>query len=320
MKIIKRIITGLVTVILVLILSFNLYNFISINILGKKLPTINGYAVLEVISGSMEPNISIGDMVIIDTKIKNYKEKDIVTFLDTNGKFVTHRILEINKDSIITKGDANNTIDDPIDEEDILGRYVSKITGIGALIKSFRSPFTMIMILVIGILLCVLVSIDSNGNVKLTKEEIEYMEFLEFKKKDKKDKKQDNIVSKKNKITKKEPTETKSRKTEKNVSTKDNKKKTNSKETKKPVNKKEVKQVASKTKKQTKEKVDTKTSKKTTTKKEVSKKETKSTTQKNEAKKPVNKKEVKQVTSKTAKQAKEKINIKTPKKTTKTKK
>lgn len=186
MKIVKKIITIFVTVILLLVLSYNIYNFISINVLDKDLPTINGYAVLEVISGSMEPKISKGDIVIIDTKVNNYKAKDIVTFKDTNGSYVTHRILEINKDKVITKGDANNTIDDPINIDSITGKYICKLSGLGALIKSIRSPFALVMILIIGILLCVLVSTDSKGNPILTEEEKEYMEFLEQKNNNKK--------------------------------------------------------------------------------------------------------------------------------------
>ena len=186
MKIFKRIIAIIVAVILILILSFNIFNFISIKVLGNELPTINGYAVLEVISGSMEPKISIGDIVIIDTKVNDYKVKDIVTFKDINGSFVTHRIIEIKDDEIITQGDANNTVDDSITKEQLVGRYVYKIDGLGALMKSFRNPLTLVMILIIGVISCVLVSTDSKGNAILTEEEKEYLEFIESKKKNKK--------------------------------------------------------------------------------------------------------------------------------------
>lgn len=199
MKIVKKVITVFVTIILLLVLSFNLFNFISIKLLGNNLPTINGYAYLEVISGSMEPKIKKGDIVIIDTKVSDYKVNDIVTFKDINGSFVTHRIIEINENEIITKGDANNTIDDAIDKSDIVGRYVYQIDGIGALIKSLRSPFILVMILVIGVLLCVFVSTDSKGNAILTEEEKEYMEFLANKnnKSSDKVKKDKTVVSKK---------------------------------------------------------------------------------------------------------------------------
>lgn len=239
MKIFKKIITIIISIILLLILSFNIFNFISIKLLGNELPTINGYGVLEVISGSMEPKISIGDMVIIDTKIKDYKVKDIVTFKDINGSFVTHRIVEIKDDEIITRGDANNTIDDAIKKEQIVGRYVYKINGLGALIKSLRSPLTLIMIMIIGIITCVLVSTDSKGNIILTKEEKEYLEFLESKKNKKENQKEKETKEKKKTKLKKETTVKKT--TTKKVSTttkttpkkKNQPQKTTSKKTKK---------------------------------------------------------------------------------------
>ena len=254
MKIFKKIFTIIVTIILIIVLSYNIFNFISIRVLGNKLPTINGYSVLEIISGSMEPKFKIGDLIVIDTKITKFKEKDIVTFKDVNGEFVTHRIIEINEDEIITKGDNNNTIDEAIEKEDIVGRYIYKLDGIGALMKSLRSPFVLIMILLIGILLCILVSTDSKGNAILSDEEKEYIEFLEYKN-NKQNQKE------KNKGKKEEPVAKKTKKTTAN--------KTNNKDSKKDktIKKEEV----------TKEKIAKKSSpskKKTTTKPKSDKKDT----------------------------------------------
>ena len=257
MKIFKKIIAIIVVVILTLILSFNIFNFISINILGNDLPTINGYAYLEVISGSMEPKIRIGDIVIIDTKVNSYKVKDIVTFRDTNGSFVTHRIIEIKDNEIITQGDANNTIDDAITKDQIVGRYVYQINGLGALMKSFRSPLTLVMILIIGVITCVLVSTDSKGNAILTDEEKEYLEFLESKK-NKKEIKEEKITK-----TKKQPTK---KVTVKEIKPEVKKETTKKKTETKPKKKVEEKKVT--TKKPTTKATKT-TSKKETTKKTI---------------------------------------------------
>lgn len=279
MKIFKKIIAIVAASILILILSFNIFNFISIKVLGNELPTINGYAYLEVISGSMEPKISIGDIIIIDTKVNNYKVKDIVTFKDINDSFVTHRIIEIKEDEIITQGDANNTIDDPITDEQIVGRYICKLEGIGALMKSFRSPLTLVMILIIGIISCVLVSTDSNGNPILTEEEKEYLEFLESKKKKKEIKEANEIkeINKKTKSTKKvstTKTEVKKKQTKKTstVKTKETVKKESAKKTVEPKSKKEVsKKVTTKKETPKKERSKKNETKKSTTKKELSK-------------------------------------------------
>ena len=275
MKYIKKIIGVIITIILLIVLSFNVFNFISINILNNNLPTINGYAILEVVSGSMEPKISIGDMVIIDTKVKDYKVKDIVTFKDVNNSYVTHRILEITDEGYLTKGDANNKDDGIISKDKIVGKYVYQIDNVGAIMKSLRSPFNLFMILITGTLLCVLVSTDSKGNPILDKEEKEYFEFLEYKNnKDKnKDKKNDinndESINKKTsedkvKETKKSKTKVKDKKDNDKALTKEVKVKNNSSSKTKETPKKKT------TSKKTSSKNQEKTSnKKTTNKKEV---------------------------------------------------
>ena len=71
MKIIKRIVFILVSLFFLLLLSYNVYKFVCVNILKKEIVTINGYVAFDVVSGSMEPTIHIGDMIIVDTKINH---------------------------------------------------------------------------------------------------------------------------------------------------------------------------------------------------------------------------------------------------------
>lgn len=185
MKIVKGIIKYTIFIILLVLLVFNIYNFISRKILKKDLPTVFGYAVLEVVSGSMEPTINIGDLIIIKKNINNLKEGEIVTFYDVNGSFVTHRIIEINEDSIITQGDANNTVDEAINKDKIVGKYIRKIDKLGILFKSLKNPIVMVLILVIGIIICLLVSTDKKLiPLDISDEEKEYIEYKEKKKKD----------------------------------------------------------------------------------------------------------------------------------------
>ena len=164
MKIVKNIIKIVVITLLTLIFLYNIYNYINTKILKNSITEIGGYAILEVVSGSMEPTIKIGDIIIIDTKNKDYKKDDIVTFTDVNNAFVTHRIIEINNNKMITKGDANDSNDDATETSKIIGRYVYKLTGLGAIIASFRSPITLTIILIMGIIICYLMSTDIEGN------------------------------------------------------------------------------------------------------------------------------------------------------------
>lgn len=181
MKYVKKILFALITFILSIILIYNIYNVVSLKILKKDLATVNGYAILEVVSGSMEPTIHVGDIIVIDTKPEYFNVEDIITFYDKAGAFVTHRIVSINDKEMLTKGDNNNSQDEVTTTDKIVGKYVTKINGGGKLLAALRSPFTMIMILIIGILVCVLLSTDKDGEIILDKEEKEFQEFLKQK-------------------------------------------------------------------------------------------------------------------------------------------
>jgi len=182
MKIIKKILFIILAFVLSLFLLYNFYTFVSVQILKEDLPTVFGYAFLEVVSGSMEPTIQIGDMILIDTNASSYQEQDIVTFYDVEGSFVTHRILSIDGEMVQTKGDnIHNSLDEPIERKSIVGKYLFKIPGVGKILNAFKTPFTMVMIFIIGIMVCFLVSTDKEGKPILTEEEKEYQEFLNYK-------------------------------------------------------------------------------------------------------------------------------------------
>lgn len=262
MKVLKKILIIIIVLFLVLLLSFNLYNFVCIKILKQDLATINGYAILEVVSGSMEPTIHVGDMIVIDTKEKEFKEDDIITFYDENKAFVTHRIIKmLEDDQVITKGDnKNNSEDEPIATSSIVGKYLFKIDGAGIIMTSLKSPFTMGMILICGLLICILVSTDRHGNPILEGDEKEFQEYLNSKKENEK-----KMVS-----VKEESSETPSKKktgTTKKTTTK--KKATESKETTKP--KKETDSKSKTTKTNSKTKTSTSSKKTSSTPKKTSK-------------------------------------------------
>lgn len=209
MKRVKKIGFAIITGILSLIIIFNVYNVFCVKILKKDLATVNGYAVLEVVSGSMEPTIHVGDLIVINTKNSDYKEKDIITFYDKEGSFVTHRIIEINEDKMITKGDNNDSLDEELNVDNIVGKYAFRIPALGRVIASFKSPFVMIMILVIGVLACIYISTDKEGKPILDEEEKEFQEFLKNKE-EQEIKKEEKEVKKSSTTKKKSSSSTKS--------------------------------------------------------------------------------------------------------------
>lgn len=155
MKTIMRIIKWLVLIILLVFMAFNMYSFINIRILDNKLNTIGRYAVLQVVSPSMEPTIHVGDIVIIDTKANNYQEKDIVTYEDENGLLVTHRIVDIDNYYMVTRGDNNESDDGDISLDAIVGKLVYQSNLLGQIISILQNKIILVLIFIIGILVCV---------------------------------------------------------------------------------------------------------------------------------------------------------------------
>ena len=76
----------------------------------------------QVATGSMGDTIKIDDYVL-SIKQKSYKEGDAITF-KYNDNFVTHRIVKIDGDKIITKGDANNDPDEEINISQVTGKVL----------------------------------------------------------------------------------------------------------------------------------------------------------------------------------------------------
>ncbi len=198
MKIIKKIALIAVTSLIVIMVLFNIYNFISVKILKQDLAHFNGYSILEVVSGSMEPTINVGDLIVIDTKESKYKENDIVTFYDVNNTFVTHRIVEINDKTMVTKGDNNKSLDESTKTDKIIGKYVFRIRGVGNFLNALKNPLVSIMILVVGIMICYFLSENKNGKpVYADEEDEDFKKFIEEKREEeKKSKKEINLITK----------------------------------------------------------------------------------------------------------------------------
>ena len=86
------------------------------------LRTIGIVSIYKVETGSMEDGIHAGDYILIYSK-KDYKLGDVVTYKKDNY-FITHRIVRIVDDKVITKGDANNANDAAIDISSIVGLVI----------------------------------------------------------------------------------------------------------------------------------------------------------------------------------------------------
>ncbi|MDD3168414.1 MAG: signal peptidase I [Eubacteriales bacterium] len=130
---------------LVMILLINLYLIAAQLLFKKDLPKVAGYAQILVISGSMQPAIMAGDLLIIHEQ-EEYKEQEIVTYRG-NGGLITHRIIAIDKAQAVMQGDANNVADDPVPVERIEGKVILQIPMAGNLILFLKTPMGMLLLI-----------------------------------------------------------------------------------------------------------------------------------------------------------------------------
>jgi signal peptidase len=113
------------------------------NIKKNDYANILGYSFFEVETGSMENTIEIGDFIIVKLDNNNISNNDIITY-KSNLSFITHRIIKIDENEIITKGDNNNSEDEPIKKENVIGKVVYIIKDI-KIWKSVFSDFKVIL-------------------------------------------------------------------------------------------------------------------------------------------------------------------------------
>jgi len=120
---------------------------------------IPGYQALIVQSGSMEPAIDTGALVIVQARDR-YAVDEVITFTtgDADGIPTTHRIVEdgLQAGALVytTKGDANNDTDpEPIRPENVIGRVLLDIPFLGYLLDFARQPLGFFLLIGIPALL-----------------------------------------------------------------------------------------------------------------------------------------------------------------------
>ena len=118
---------------------------------GDALPMPFGFGVSVVLSDSMQPTLSAGDLIVV-TRASDYQVGDIVVY--QAGKSGTvHRIVEIDGDTVVTRGDANNADDQPIARSQIKGRVRFRIPRVGYLINLVKSPAGICVVVALALFL-----------------------------------------------------------------------------------------------------------------------------------------------------------------------
>ena len=116
---------------------------------------IGGFRLYTVVSGSMEPSIPTGSL-ILTSRFPEYIPGDVVTYrLPSNYQtIVTHRIIEetarYDRPAFILKGDANDNPDpEVVPVTSIIGKYIIAIPYIGYVIEFARTPLGVMLLIVV---------------------------------------------------------------------------------------------------------------------------------------------------------------------------
>lgn len=159
LKLISRIISSTLFVILLFIMIFLLVYVVRVKVLANNNDLgevkLNFYTIL---SPSMYPTIKPGD-IIVTYKEDAYYKGDIITFVSSSnissGKTITHRIysepIEMNgKMQYTTKGDNNPTPDSaPANEDNVLGKVLFKIPKAGYIQQFLLSKIGWVSVILI---------------------------------------------------------------------------------------------------------------------------------------------------------------------------
>ena len=140
----KQTIQKIFLIIIIFILLFTLYSKF---ILKEELIKLYNTAILVVLTGSMEPTIKCGEMIMIKEQT-DYNVDDIVTYKEDRNFFVTHRIINKYENKYETKGDNNNLIDETIDKDQIEGKVIYHSKVCGFFILYLLKPITLIVIII----------------------------------------------------------------------------------------------------------------------------------------------------------------------------
>ena len=134
---------------------YAIFILLAILIVWSVLPVKDAPRLLAVLSGSMEPAIHTGSVVVIKPE-SQYKVGDVVTFgADTRAQVpTTHRIFSNRAQNGVmmftTKGDANNSPDTTeISENDIHGKVLFSIPFVGYIIDFVKKPIGLVLVIVL---------------------------------------------------------------------------------------------------------------------------------------------------------------------------
>ncbi|MBR1802457.1 MAG: signal peptidase I [Clostridia bacterium] len=151
---IKNFMIVLIYILLVPLLIYNVTLIVQAIVNPNETPSMFGIKTYVIISGSMKPELDIGDIVIVKSaKIEKLQVGDIISYRQGQS-VITHRITEIilegEQVQYKTKGDNNNTEDSgTIGFELIEGKVIKKVPFIGNIALMLQGKISIVTIAII---------------------------------------------------------------------------------------------------------------------------------------------------------------------------
>ena len=164
--ILLTVIGAILCVILVPILIMNCTLIVKSYLHKDQVPTVGGMFPMIILTDSMYPEFSSGDLIFCHTKdVDQIETGDVICFFDPAGSgstTVTHRVIEVTTDengalAFQTKGDANNTEDAVlVPAENVLGVYQCHLSNMGNVAIFMQTTQGLVICVVCPILLLVI--------------------------------------------------------------------------------------------------------------------------------------------------------------------
>lgn len=150
-KKVKGIIRRMIVIFLMVCAGSGFYMFNAQNLVGNAMPMPFGIGAAVVLSGSMEPSLSVNDLVIVKEQ-ESYEADDIIVYQEKNY-LVIHRIVGMDGNMVQTQGDANNVVDEPIDLGNVKGKMIARIPNMGIMIQVIKTPVGIFGLLAVAVFL-----------------------------------------------------------------------------------------------------------------------------------------------------------------------
>lgn len=137
--------------------------FVVVARISGNTPSLFGYSMLRVSSDSMEPELKVGSIILVEkADPANLQKGDVITYHGEKGpvagKLITHQIVEepYEKDGeyyFTTRGIKPGAVDDPeITDRQIVGKVLFKIPVLGSLYDFFTSKLGLFAIIALIII------------------------------------------------------------------------------------------------------------------------------------------------------------------------